>query len=231
MLVFLCEDEEIVCGRFVRITPVSVLALKFKAGKVLSSLAPSYNIAPTQEVVIINDEGVRQIIQCTWGFIPSWAKEPAIGYTMINARSETIARKRAFRSAFNKRRCLVIADGFYEWRTEGRKKFPMYIRLKSGECFGFAGLYNIWTSPEGKQICTCTIITTEANETVKPIHDRMPVILPRDKEDFWLDPINEDKEKLLNILKPYPAEEMIAFEVSTDVNSPQHNTPSNIQPL
>ncbi len=229
MLVFLWED--IVCGRFVRITPVSVLALKFKAEKVSSNLAPSYNIAPTQEVVIINDEGVRQIIQCTWGFIPSWAKHPAIGYTMINARSETIARKRAFRSAFKKRRCLVMADGFYEWRTEGKKKFPMYIRLKSGECFGFAGLYNVWKSPDGKQICTCTIITTEANDTVKPMHDRMPVILPRDKEDSWLDPANENKEQLLGILKPYPAEEMIAFEVSTDVNSPQHNTPSNIQPL
>jgi len=220
-----------VCGRFVRITPVSVLALKFKAEKVLSNLAPNYNIAPTQEVVIINDEGVRQIVQCTWGFIPSWAKDPAIGYTMINARSETIARKRAFRSAFKKRRCLVIADGFYEWRTEGKKKFPMYIRLKTGECFGFAGLYNVWKSPDGQQLCTCTIITTEANDTVKPVHDRMPVILPRDKEDFWLDLINEDKEKLLSVLKPYPAEEMIAFEVSTDVNSPQHNTPSNIQPL
>lgn len=218
------------CGRFVRITPVSVLALKFRAEKVASNLAPSYNIAPTQEVVIINDEGVRQIIQCTWGFIPSWAKDSAIGYTMINARSETIARKQAFRPAFKKRRCLVIADGFYEWRTEGKKKVPMYIRLKSGECFGFAGLYNIWKSPDGQQLCTCTIITTEANDTVKTIHDRMPVILPRDKEDFWLDPTNEDKEKLLSILKPYPAEEMIAFEVSTDVNSPQHNTPSNIQP-
>ena len=116
---------------------------------------------------------------------------------MINARSETVARKPAFRSAFKKKRCLVIADGFYEWRTEGKKKFPMYIRLKSGECFAFAGLYNLWTSPDGKQACTCTIITTEANEAIKPIHDRMPVILPRDKEDIWLDPVNEDQNRLL----------------------------------
>jgi putative SOS response-associated peptidase YedK len=219
------------CGRFVRITPVGVLAVKFKAEKVFSNLAPSYNIAPTQEVVIINNEGVRQLIQCKWGFIPSWAKDPAIGYSMINARSETVARKPAFGSAFKRKRCLVMADGFYEWRAEGRKKFPMYIRLKAGECFGFAGLYNVWKPPNGEQICTCTIITTEANETVKTIHDRMPVILPRDKEDPWLDPANEDKEQLLSILKPYPAEEMMAFEVSTEVNSPQHNTPSNIQPI
>jgi putative SOS response-associated peptidase YedK len=181
--------------------------------------------------VIINDEGIRQLIQCKWGFIPTWAKDSSIGYSMINARSETVARKQAFRSAFKKKRCLVIADGFYEWRAEGKKKSPMYIRLKSGECFGFAGLYNIWTSPDGNQICTCTIITTEANETLKPIHDRMPVILPRDKEDFWLNPANEEKEQLLGILKPYPSEELLAFEVSTDVNSPQHNTPSNIQPM
>jgi putative SOS response-associated peptidase YedK len=107
----------------------------------------------------------------------------------------------------------------------------MYIRLKSGECFGFAGLYNVWTSPDNNQLCTCTIITTEANETVKPIHDRMPVILPRDKEDFWLDPANEDKERLLALLKPYPFEEMVAYEVSTEVNSPQFNSPENVQPM
>jgi len=219
------------CGRFVRITSIGAIKVKFNVEHVFSDLTPSYNIAPTQEVVIINDEGMRQLIQCKWGFIPSWAKDSSIGYSMINARSETVARKQAFRSAFKKKRCLVIADGFYEWRAEGKKKFPMYIRLKSGECFGFAGLYNIWTSPDGNQICTCTIITTEANETLKPINDRMPVILPRDKEDFWLNPANEEKKQLLGILKPYPSEELLAFEVSTKVNVPQFNTPENIQPM
>jgi putative SOS response-associated peptidase YedK len=150
---------------------------------------------------------------------------------MINARSETVAEKPAFRSAFKKKRCLVIADGFYEWKTEGKRKFPMYIRLKSKEPFGFAGLYNVWKAPDGNQICTCTIITTEANEAVKPIHDRMPVILPRDKEDIWINPATEDKEMLVGILKPYPSEEMEAYEVSTKVNFPQHNTSSNIKPL
>jgi len=219
------------CGRFVRITSIGAIKVKFNVEQVFSDLAPSYNIAPTQEIVIINDEGVRQLIQCKWGFIPSCAKDPAIGYSMTNARSETVARKPAFRSAFKKKRCLVIADGFYEWRAEGKKKFPMYIRLKTGECFGFAGLYNYWTSPDGETTCTCTIITVKANETVKPIHERMPVILPRDKDDFWLDPANEDREGLLSLLKPYPSEEMMVFEVSTKVNVPQFNTPENIQPL
>lgn len=122
------------CGRFVRITPVSVLALKFKAERVASRCAPSYNIAPNHEVVIINEEGARQIIQCKWGFIPPWAKDPSIGYTMINARSETIARKPAFRSAFKKKRCLVVADGFYEWRAEGKKKVS---RVATGSCLVF----------------------------------------------------------------------------------------------
>jgi putative SOS response-associated peptidase YedK len=132
---------------------------------------------------------------------------------MINARSETVSEKPAFRSAFKKKRCLVIADGFYEWRTEGKRKFPMYIRLKSGEPFGFAGLYNLWTSPDGQKTCTCTIspITTEANKAVRPIHDRMPVILPWGKEDIWINPAFEDKNQLLTVLKPYPSEEMEAY--------------------
>jgi putative SOS response-associated peptidase YedK len=219
------------CGRFVRITPIPVIAKKFKAKQMFSDLAPSYNIAPSQEIVIINDEGARQIIQSTWGFVPSWAKEPSIGNKMINARSETVSEKPAFRSAFKKQRCLVIADGFYEWKTEGKRKFPMYIRLKSKEPFGFAGIYNVWKAPDGNQLCTCTIITTEANEAVKPIHDRMPVILPRDKGDIWINPAAEDKEALVGILKPYPSEAMEAYEVSTKVNFPQHNTSSNIRPL
>jgi putative SOS response-associated peptidase YedK len=219
------------CGRFVRITPISVIAEKFKAKQIFADLTPSFNIAPSQEILIINDEGVRQLIQSKWGFIPSWAKDPSIGNKMINARSETVSEKPAFRSAFKKKRCLVIADGFYEWRTEGKKKFPMYIRLKSGEPFGFAGLYNVWASPDGKQTCTCTIITTEANEMVKPIHDRMPVILPMDKEDIWINPAFEDKIELLAVLKPYPPEDMEAYGVSARVNSPQYNTASNIEPF
>jgi putative SOS response-associated peptidase YedK len=216
------------CGRFVRITPIPVIAERFRAKQLIADLAL---FAPSQEVVIIKDEGMRQLIQCRWGFIPSWAKDSSIGNKMINARSETVSEKPAFRSAFNKKRCLIIADGFYEWRTEGKRKFPMYIRLKSGESFGFAGLYNVWTSPDGKQTFTCTIITTEANEAVKPIHDRMPVILPRDKEDIWVNPAIEDRDELLAILKPYLAVEMEVYEVSTKVNTPSYNSPENIRPL
>jgi putative SOS response-associated peptidase YedK len=218
------------CGRLVRITPIPVIAKKFKAKQIFADLIPSYNVAPSQEVVITNDEGVRQLVLCKWGFVPTWAKDPSIGNKMINARSETVAEKPSFRSAFKKKRCLVIADGFYKWKTEGKRKFPMFIRLKSGECFAFEGLYNLWTSPDGKQICTCTIITTEANEAVKPIHDRMP-ILPRDKEDIWVNPALEDKEILLAVLKPYPTEEMEAYEVSRNVNTTNYNSSENIKPL
>jgi putative SOS response-associated peptidase YedK len=217
------------CGRFVRITPIPVIVKRFKTKQMFADLAPNYNIAPSQEIVIIKDEGVRQLVQCTWGFVPSWAKDPSIGNKMINARSETVAEKPAFRSAFKKKRCLVIADGFYEWKAEGKKKFPMYIRLKSKEPFGFAGLYNVWKAPDGNQLCTCTIITTEANEAVKPIHDRMPVILPMDREDIWINPGVEDKEILLSVLKPYPSEEMEAYEVSTKVNTPSYNSSENIK--
>ena len=127
-----------------------------------------------------------------------------MGNKMINARSETVAVKPAFRRAFKKQRCLVVADGFYEWQTREGRKYPVYVRLTSNEPFGFGGLYNVWESPEGDTICTCTIITTEANELIQPIHDRLPVIIPRDKEDSWLDPNNEDKEGLLPLLKTFP---------------------------
>ena len=150
---------------------------------------------------------------------------------MINARSETVATKPAFRHAFKKQRCLIVADGFYEWQSDGGEKYPLYIRLKSKEPFGFAGLYNIWESPDGSPVCTCTIITAEANELIQPVHDRMPVILPRDKEDFWLDPNNEDKEGLLKLLTPYLAREMELYPVTRRMNSPEYNSAENIEPV
>jgi putative SOS response-associated peptidase YedK len=126
--------------------------------------------------------------------------------------------------------CLIIADGFYEWRKEDRRKVPVYIRLKTRKPFGFAGLYNTWVSPEGEAICTCTVVTTEANELLREVHNRMPVIVPRDKEDFWLNPRNEDWEGLQAMLKPYPSEEMEYYRVSTKVNSVAYNSPENITP-
>jgi putative SOS response-associated peptidase YedK len=220
------------CGRFVRMTPIPKLAKHFKVKEVLATdPGPGYNIAPTYEILIVNNEGVKQLISCRWGFLPSWAKDPSIGNNMINARAETVAEKPAFKYAFKKQRCLVIADGFYEWKKEEGHKLPMHIRLSSGMPFGFAGLYNVWTSPVGDEICTCTIITTTANELLKPIHDRMPVIIPQEKEDLWLDSSIEDKEQLLTLLKPYDADEMEAWEVSPAMNRPGYDSPENIKPV
>jgi len=150
---------------------------------------------------------------------------------MINARAETVATKSAFRVALRNRRCLVVADGFYEWQQRGRTKQPYRIVLKSREPFGFAGLWETWTAPDGETIRTCTIITTEANEQLKPIHDRMPVILTREAEDIWLDPAIQDPAKLLPLIRPYPAEEMDAYPVSRWVNKPDHDSPECIEPM
>ena len=226
-----CDKMKQMCGRFVRSSPISSIAEAFNIQQASIEIAPSYNISPTQEIVIINKKGTKQLMQCTWGFLPSWARDPSMGSKMINARAETVASKPTFKSAFRKQRCLVIADGFYEWHKIKNKKTPVYIHLKSGRPFGFAGLYNPWTSPEGKMFCTCTIITTSANELLEPIHDRMPVIIPRDKEDLWLNPEEQDQDVLLGLLKPYPSEEMQMHEVSAKVNYPTYNSPEAIKPV
>jgi putative SOS response-associated peptidase YedK len=150
---------------------------------------------------------------------------------MINAMAETVAEKPSFREAFMKQRCLVVADGFFEWQKEGTKKKPIYIHLRSGKPLGFAGLYNTWTPREGQKICTSTIITTEANELMTPIHDRMPVITPEDRFETWLEPLERDKDTLKTILKPYPAEELEIYEVSSKVNSVKYNAPDIIRPV
>jgi putative SOS response-associated peptidase YedK len=191
---------------------------------------PRYNIAPGQDVLCVIRDGENRIEHLRWGLIPFWAKDPAIGNRLINARAETVAEKPSFRSAFAKRRCLVVADGFYEWRPEGKRKVPVYIFLKSKKPFGFAGLYENWKDPGGREIRTCTIITTEANDLVRPIHDRMPVILPEGVEDRWLDPSEGSRERLQAILTPYPAGEMAAFEVTSIVNSAAHDAPDCITP-
>jgi putative SOS response-associated peptidase YedK len=221
------------CGRFVRITPIPKIVKRFRVTRVAPlEPGPSYNIAPTHETLIVNNEGERQLLPARWGFIPSWSKDPSIGSRMINARAETVAEKPTFRHAFKKQRCLVIADGFFEWKGEGQRKRPMHVRLTSGAPFAFAGLYNIWASPSGEIIIyTCTIITTTANELLKLVHDRMPVILPKSKEDIWLDSSREDKEEFLELLRPYDADKMETWEVSPRVNNPGYDFPENIQPI
>jgi len=163
--------------------------------------------------------------------MPSSEKDLSFGNRLINARAETVATLPTFRIAFMKQRCLVIADGFYEWRREGTKKVPVYVRLKSGRPFGMAGLYNTWVADTGEAVCTSTIITTEANELLMDVHDRMPVIVARDKEDFWLDPQNKELAGLQKLLTPYPSEEMEYYRVSTNVNSVAYNSPENIRPI
>lgn len=219
------------CGRFTQTQSVPKIMQEFAVAQVSCDLGPSYNIAPTQKVAVIITDEVKQLVPVRWGLIPSWAKDTFVGSKMINARAETITEKASYRNAFKKRRCLVVADGFYEWQNLGGTKRPVYIRLKTGKPFGFAGLYEVWNSPEGEAITTCTIITTDANEIMKPIHERMPVIIPKQDEDTWLDAATQDQSLLHNLLKPYPAEEMEAYPVSKRVNSPKNNTAECIEQL
>jgi putative SOS response-associated peptidase YedK len=217
------------CGRFVRQKEVDAIVRDFAVQKVACDLAPSYNVAPTQQVAVILQDGLKQLVSIRWGLVPSWAPSLSVGNTMINARAETVARKGSFREAFEKRRCLVVADGFYEWRKEGKTKQPILIRLKSDRAFGFAGLYENWLAPDGQNIRTCTIITTEPNEIMRTIHNRMPVIIPAAHEQAWLSP-TADPTGLLSLLKPYPAEEMQTREVSALVNSPANDSPECLKP-
>jgi putative SOS response-associated peptidase YedK len=219
------------CGRFVRSSSVASIADEFNVGLASIEMAPSYNISPTQDIVILNHRGVRQLLKCRWGFIPAGARAPSIGSSMINARAETVASKPAFRSAFANQRCLVIADGFYEWVKKGRKKVPVYVSLKTGKPFGLAGLYNPWTSPGGERICTCTIITTASNDLLALVHDRMPAIIPKEKQDVWLNPGELTPELMPELLKPFPSEEMKMHEVSPKVNYSGYDSSEAIKPV
>jgi len=201
------------CGRFVLLTDLSVITESFAIQEIACDYKTGNNISPGQLVTAVVHDEKNRLVNFRWGLIPSWAKDPSIGNKMFNARAETVSEKPSFRSAFKKRRCLIVADGFYEWQKLDKVKKPFYFSLKSGKPFGFAGLYESWTSPDQKLIQTCTIITTDSNELIMPIHDRMPVILPKDGESLWLNPENPNREELLTLLKPYPPEEMKIEEV------------------
>jgi putative SOS response-associated peptidase YedK len=196
--------------------------------------APRYNIAPSQPVAAIRiepDTATRQLVLLRWGLIPSWAKDPKIWHQCINAKAETVAEKPSFRAAFKKRRCLVIATGFYEWQVQGRAKQPMWIGLQSKRPFAFAGLWEQWQPPEGEAIESCTILTTEPNELLRSIHNRMPVILSPASYDQWLDPTVQQAEPLKTLLRPYPSEELLAYPVSTLVSNPRHDAPDCLEAL
>lgn len=220
------------CGRYSLAMDLDKLDERFTFRGSGLILEPRFNIAPTQEVLtVINDGSENQARLMKWGLIPSWAKDPSIGNRMINARAETVMEKPSFRQAFRKRRCLVIADGFYEWRRAGKLKIPMRIMLKTGEPFGFAGLWETWKSGDDVVIHSCTIVTTEANSLLAPVHNRMPVILPRDAESLWLDAEDGDAGELRELLLPYDASEMEMYQVSPLVNSPRNDSENLITPI
>jgi putative SOS response-associated peptidase YedK len=219
------------CGRFALLTHAEALIERFGIEEVINRPEPRYNIAPSQNVTVVVQRGTRQLTEMHWGLVPSWAKDVSVGNRMINARAESIAEKPAFRAAFKKRRCLIISDGFYEWRKAGKVKRPMHIRLKSREPFAFAGLYEYWKTKSGKMLESCAIVTTTPNEMLTSIHNRMPVILSPVKEEEWLNPDNQSVSDLIQMLKPYSSRQMEAFEVSDFVNSPSNQGPLCIRPV
>jgi putative SOS response-associated peptidase YedK len=217
------------CGRYTLKTPASVLTELFDIEEAPSSVTPSYNIAPTQRVAtVLSENGKRKLEMLRWGLVPSWADDPEIGNRMINARAETVAEKPSYRKAFRKSRCLVLADGFYEWQKTESSKQPFHIRMKDESPFAFAGLWESWDN--GEEIRSCTIITTDANDLVGEVHNRMPVILQPEDYEMWLDPDFDEREPLTSLLKPFPADAMEAYPVSRRVNKPSNNEPGCIEP-
>lgn len=226
------------CGRFASTTPPDKLAAYFGAEAPIleddESIDPDYNVAPTRDVptIRVRDDG-RKLDYLRWGLVPRWAKDLRIGSKMINARAETVATKNSFRSAFKKRRCIVTADGFYEWqRLDPKTKQPMYIHRGDGAPLAFAGLFERWIDgEEHREIHTCTIITTTPNTMMEKIHNRMPVLLPPSRWDEWLDPDNDDTKGLQELLIPAPNELLVTYRVSDMVNNVRNNEPSLLNPL
>ena len=220
------------CGRFSLNADPTQLKKIFPWLNVPDNLEPRYNVAPGQPVAVVPNDGENRLDFFIWGLIPSWAKDPKIGNRMINARAETVDQKSSFKAAFRRRRCLVLADGFYEWKREPttKTKIPMYVKLKSSSPFGMAGLWEIWHNGNGSEVRSCTIITTEPNELLSEIHNRMPVILPEERYRMWLNPDEGDPCELKSILIPYASEKMTAYPVSRLVNNPANDTAACLEP-
>ena len=224
------------CGRYSLTTPPEAIRRLFKLAPPMPNLGPRYNIAPTQEAPVVGlkkDQLQRGLAMLRWGLVPFWSDGPDSQYSMINARTETVRSKPAFRAAFKERRCLVPADGFYEWKAQGKgkPKQPYRIVRQDGEPFAFAGLWEHWEPKDradGEPIRSFTIIVTDANELLKPIHDRMPVILEPEQHELWLNGTPDEAEELL---RPFPAERLRAYAVSTRVNSPANDDPGCVEPL
>lgn len=220
------------CGRFTLTAGPDQLSETFPWLTFDTSTQPRYNIAPSQPVAVVPNDGKNRLDFFVWGLIPSWAKDPRMGNRLINARAETVDQKPSFRAAFRRRRCLVLADGFYEWKQEpgAKAKTPIFIQLKSKKPFAFAGLWERWQSPDGSTILSCTIVTTQPNAFLRDIHNRMPVILSKETYPLWLDPGEPDRARIKALLRPYPASEMTAHAVSRLVNNPANDLPDCIVP-
>jgi putative SOS response-associated peptidase YedK len=220
------------CGRFALPYPSKTVAEHFAVPDEIS-FAPRYNIAPSQKISVIRSrkDGVDlQLTMMRWGLIPSWAKDVTIGYKMINARAETVGEKPAFRSAFKQRRCLIAAGGFYEWKRAGKHKQPYYLTTEDKAIFAFAGIWEQWHSPAGELVESCAIITTEANSTVRSIHDRMPAIITPTYYNLWIQP-GGDKDELQHLLRPSPSSSLLIYPVSDMVNSPKNDSPGCLQEI
>jgi putative SOS response-associated peptidase YedK len=221
------------CGRFTLTVNPAELQDTFSNFIFPEKFAPRFNIAPSQPLLAIPNNGANKADFFVWGLIPMWAKDPAMGNRLINARGETVAEKPSFRGSFKYKRCLILADGFYEWKANlGTKtKTPYFIHMRDRKPFVFAGLWDAWESPDGSSIKTCTIITTEPNELMKPIHNRMPVILHTRDYAKWLDASPQTPDSLLPLIKPFPADDMAAYPVSTLVNKPSNDKPELVVPV
>ena len=217
------------CGRYSLIADLGELAKRYEFDGDGLALKPAYNVAPTQDVLTVVGGEARRSGFMRWGLIPWWAKNASIGSRMINARAETVSEKPAFRDALRRRRCLVLADGFYEWQRTGSVRKPMRVVMRSRGPFAFAGLWSVWRDPDGNRIPSCAIITTTANDLLRPVHDRMPVVLPRELEELWLDRSIDDPGALGSVLTPYLDDAMEAYEVSTLVNSAANDGPEVIE--
>jgi putative SOS response-associated peptidase YedK len=221
------------CGRFTLTADPAQLREAFPWVQIPLGLSPRYNIAPSQPVAVVPNDGANRLDFFTWGLVPAWAKDPSIGDRLINARAETLAEKPSFRSALRRRRCLVLADGFYEWQVVAgsKAKTPIYIQMDSGKPFAFAGLWELWTGGDGSEIRSFTIITTQPNSLMQAIHNRMPVILPESAYQEWLDPQERQPDRFAGLLQPFPAERMRAYPVSRAVNRPENDSPECIRPV
>ncbi len=218
------------CGRYVITSSPAAIRALFGYPE-LPNFPPRYNVAPTQPVPVVRlHEGKRQFVLMRWGLIPAWVKDPKAFSLLINARSDSVIEKPAFRNAMRRRRCLIPADGFYEWKEAGGRKQPYFVHLKSGEPFGFAGLWETWTGPNGEEIDTAAIVTTTANCTLSAVHERMPVILPPEAFDLWLDCAKVDAQTAAALLAPARDDLFAAYEISSAVNRVANDSAALLAP-